>query len=164
MTELTEPLWLQLARRDLGLRELPGAPTAPRIARWLQQLRAWWADDETPWCGTAMAAWMRAAGVAPPAAWYRAKAWADWGVALAAPVPGAVVVFQRAGGGHVGLVVGRDARWRLMVLGGNQGDQVCIAPFEPARVLAYRWPAGVPWGSAALPVIASAAASSTHEA
>lgn len=164
MTDLTEPLWLQRARCDLGLRELPGAPTAPRIAAWLQRLGAWWADDETPWCGTAVAAWMTACSIAPPAAWYRAKAWADWGAGLANPVPGCVVVFDRVGGGHVGLVVGQDQHGRLLVLGGNQGDSVCIAPFDRARVLAYRWPLGWPSGITRVPVIASAAPSSTREA
>lgn len=164
MTDLTEPMWLQRARCDLGLRELPGAPTAPRIAGWLQQLGAWWRDDETPWCGTAVAAWMTACGIAPPSTWYRARAWSDWGSRLVNPVTGCVVVFERVGGGHVGLVVGQDQRGRLLVLGGNQGDAVCIAPFDRSRVLAYRWPAGMPYSTTGLPVIASAAASSSREA
>lgn len=160
----TEPAWLGLARKDIGLREIPGAPTAPRIATWLRMLKAWWGDDETPWCGVAVAAWMTDAGIKPPSAWYRAKAWAEWGTRLVNPVPGAVVVFEREGGGHVGLVVGQDQRGRLLVLGGNQGNQVCIAPFDRARVLAYRWPAGQRCDTIGLPTVASAAASSTNEA
>jgi uncharacterized protein (TIGR02594 family) len=138
-----DPPWLAAARRDIGLRELPGAPTAPRIARWLQDLGAWWRDDETPWCGTAVAAWMRAADRPIPKAWYRARAWAEWGQAIAAPLPGCVVVLARQGGGHVGLVVGRNAAGWLLVLGGNQGNAVNVAAFDPSRVLAYRWPPGV---------------------
>lgn len=138
----SDPPWLAAARRDIGLRELPGAPTAPRIARWLQDLGAWWRDDETPWCGTAVAAWMRAAGHPIPKHWYRARAWADWGHGIAAPLPGCVVVLSRQGGGHVGLVVGRNASGWLLILGGNQGNKVSIAAFDAARVLAYRWPPG----------------------
>ena len=140
---MAEPAWLVEARRHIGLRELPGAPTAPAIARWLQQLGAWWRDDETPWCGTAVAAWMQAVGVGPlPKFWMRAKAWAEWGQGLGAPAPGCVVVFERQGGGHVGLVVGEDAAGNLLVLGGNQGDAVNVRAFPRARALAYRWPPG----------------------
>lgn len=162
---MQNPEWLKTARADIGLREIPGAQTAPRIARWLADLKAWWRDDETPWCGVAVAAWMRAAGVPLPQHWYRAKAWLTWGVPLAAPVPGCVVVFERQGGGHVGLVEGVDQRGRLMVLGGNQGNAVSVAPFDMARVSGYRWPPGAaPQFAGRLPVIASAAASSSNEA
>lgn len=158
------PAWLTAAQADIGLREVPGAPTAPRIAQWLRDLRAWWKDDETPWCGTACAAWMRAAGITPPKAWYRAREWATWGQPLTVPALGCIVVFERQGGGHVGLVVGIEPSGRLLVLGGNQSDMVCIAPFDRSRVLAYRWPAGRTELQAALPVMLSAAASSANEA
>lgn len=142
---MSDPAWVVEARKDIGLRELPGAPTAPRIQRWLSDLGAWWRDDETPWCGAAVAAWMRAACVGPlPRFWMRAQAWADWGQPLAVPAHGCVVVFSRNGGGHVGLVVGRDAQGRLLVLGGNQGDAVNVRAFGQDRVLAYRWPPGQP--------------------
>lgn len=139
-----DPLWLEIARQDVGLREIPGAATAPKIARWLADLKAWWRDDETPWCGTACAAWMRAAGQDIPKHWYRAKAWADWGQPLQYPAHGCIVVFERQGGGHVGLVVGEDSAGRLLVLGGNQGDAVNVRAFPRDRVIAHRWPAGQP--------------------
>jgi uncharacterized protein (TIGR02594 family) len=163
---MTEPHWLREAREYIGQRELPGAPTAPFIGRWLADLGAWWRDDATPWCGLAVATWMKACGVGLPKHWYRARAWLDWGVPLAAPAVGAVVVFERQGGGHVGLIVGKDERGRLLVLGGNQGDAVSIAPFDMQRVLGYRWPADqlalLP--ASGLPVLASADASSSNEA
>lgn len=134
-----DPAWVEEARLHIGMREVPGAPTAPTIARWLQGLNAWWTDDETPWCGTFVAHCMRANGIAPPKAWYRAKAWADWGEPVA-PCRGAVVVFERQGGGHVGLLVGKSIEGRIMVLGGNQGNAVNVMPFDLARVIAYRWP------------------------
>lgn len=160
-----EPTWLTHAREFIGQRELNGAPTAPFIAAWLQSLHAWWKDDETPWCGTAIAAWMQDCGIEPAQAWYRAKGWLDWGVALAAPAIGAVVVFERTGGGHVGLVIGKDQSGRLLVLGGNQGDAVSIAAFDPARVIGYRWPSGqLPPVASKLPVIYASGASSVNEA
>lgn len=132
--------WLAEARQHIGLREIPGAPTAPTIQRWLSTLGAWWTDDETPWCGVAVAAWMQSADIKPPPNWFRARAWLDFGMPLIDPVVGCVVVFGREGGGHVGLVTGVDQRGRLLVLGGNQGNAVSEAPFERERVLGYRWP------------------------
>lgn len=162
---MIEPRWLRTARDDVGLRELAGAPTAPKIGAWLQRLGAWWRDDETPWCGVAVAAWMRASDVPLPRHWYRAKGWLDWGLPVP-PTVGAVVVFERQGGGHVGLLLGKDESGRLLVLGGNQGNAVSIAPFDPSRAIGYRWPFGQVEGYTIgqLPVIASAAPSSSNEA
>lgn len=159
---MMEPAWLIEARRHIGLRELPGAPTAPVIDGWLKKLGAWWRDDETPWCGTAVAAWMQSAGQKLPKHWYRAKGWLDWGIACA-PCVGAVVVFERQGGGHVGLLVGQRKDGALLVLGGNQGDMVSIAAFQPGRVVGYRWPAGVPSGQP-VQVMAGNVADSKSEA
>lgn len=166
---MTEPRWLSEARRDVGVRELPGKADSPVIQRWLRDLKAWWTDDATPWCGVAVAHWMRRAGVEPPKHWYRALAWADWGARLGRPALGAVVVYRRSGGGHVGLVVGTDAAGRILTLGGNQGDAVSIAPFDRQRVVAYRWPTGhlADWPHLVdtdAPLLASAAPSSSNEA
>lgn len=141
---MTEPIWMFEARKYLGLAEIPGPRHNPVIVGWLARLKAWWAEDETPWCGTFVAHVMDTAGFALPKFWMRAKAWADWGERLGAPVTGCIVVFDRDGGGHVGFVVGRTAQGHLMVLGGNQGNRVSIAPFDRARVLAYVWPPGCP--------------------
>ena len=161
---MSQPTWLAIARADIGLREIPGKATAPRIALWLRQLNAWWTDDEAPWCGVACAAWFREATVALPKNWYRARAWLDWGVTLTKPVRGCVVVFERPGGGHVGLVEGRDQFGRILVIGGNQGNSVSIAAFTTDRVLGYRWPAGVPLPSDPLPTFAGGVPVSTNEA
>lgn len=138
---MIKPAWLTVAQGLVGVAEVPGAGNNPVIVDWLIKLKAWWRDDLTPWCGVFVAHCLKSCGIAPPSAWYRAKAFLDWGVTLSAPVYGCIVVFDRKGGGHVGIVVGRDQLGRLMVLGGNQGDRVCIAAFDPARVAGYRWPA-----------------------
>lgn len=136
--------WLIAAQRHIGLREVHGPRTEPRIAGWLRKLRAWWDDDETPWCGTFVAACMQECGVVLPRHWYRAKGWLEWGMQLAEPAVGCVVVFERQGGGHVGFVVGRTTAGNLLVLGGNQGNAVSKAEFPLSRVVGYRWPFGSP--------------------
>lgn len=164
MTNIIEPPWLRIARHDIGQRETQ-PNDSPWLRRMLAALGAAWLLGQ-PWCGGAVATWVRAAGVAAPKAWYRAKAWLDWGTPIASPAVGAVVVFERQGGGHVGLVVGRDTRGRLLVLGGNQGDAVSIAPFDPARVIGYRWPTDqlARLRVGALPVYAAAGVASSNEA
>ena len=164
---MIDPVWLQVARAYIGVREIPGAPTEPTIARWLTSLNAWWTGDEVPWCGTFTAACLKEAGFPIAKNWMRAKAWLDWGLMLSGPCVGAVVVFERQGGGHVGFVVGRDTRGRLLVLGGNQGDQVKVSPFDIGRAVGYRWPEGVNHpavGWSELPVMAATAPVSTNEA
>lgn len=162
-----DPVWLQAARSYLGTAEVPGSVTSPIIAKWLRRLGAWWHDDETPWCGVFVATCFLDAGygqVLLPKHWYRARAWEAFGTTQVKPSLGAVVVYERKGGGHVGFVVGRDAAGRIMTLGGNQGNRVSIAPFDPARVVAYRWPPGAPDWWPNVPILGADGASSENEA
>jgi uncharacterized protein (TIGR02594 family) len=137
---MIEPHWLPIARKYIGLTEIPGKAHNPTIIRWLTELKAWWKEDETPWCGTFVAAVLREAGLVVPKHWYRAKAYLDYGVAPPNPFLGSIVVFERKGGGHVGFVVGVDERDRIMVLGGNQANAVNVQPFDRSRVAGFRWP------------------------
>lgn len=163
---MTEPHWLQLARADIGQRESLG----PNDSLWLRKvwasLSGSWLHGQ-PWCGGAVAHWMQQAGIAYPKDYYRARAWASWGDEVD-PTPGAVVVYGRAGGGHVGLLVGRTAAGQLLTLGGNQGDAVNIRPFDTARVLAIRWPSERLWDlhdiTPPLPLLASTGPTSRNEA
>lgn len=135
-----KPVWIDEARRYIDLEEIPGAASNSTIIGWLVRLSAWWRDDETPWCGTFVAHCLQETGYEIPKYWMRALAWAEWGRPLPAPMVGCIVVFSRKGGGHVGFVVGQDAKGNLLVLGGNQGNRVSIAAFPRIRVEAYRWP------------------------
>ncbi len=134
-----DPCWLIEARRHLGVREIPGTNDAPFLRRWQAQLGAPWLGP-APWCGVFVAWCLRECQCEPPKAWYRARAYLDWGHVQPVPAVGSVVIFERAGGGHVGFVIGRTVANRLAVLGGNQGDAVSIASFPRERVLGYRWP------------------------
>ena len=150
--------------------EIPGKQHNPTIQNWLRTLKAWWSDDETPWCGTFVAHCCRTANRDIPKDWFRALAWAEAGERLTAPAYGCIAVFSRTGGGHVGFVVGRDRAGNLMILGGNQGNKVSIAKFSKDRVVAYVWPSvnGAKNQPAKdryqLPVLVSNGAFSTNEA
>ncbi len=148
-----DPPWLAEARRLIGVREVPGAANNPVIMGWGNRLGARvlgiaYGADSVPWCGLFAAHCVTVAGLKPPAIAIRAKAWAGFGTALSTtatrPSLGAVAVFGREGGGHVGFVAGVYDGGDLAILGGNQGDAVNIRRFPRTRLIALRWPAGVP--------------------
>lgn len=163
-----EPLWLKEARKHIGQKEVPGMKSNPWIVGLRHKFAAWLKGDDgtVPWCGLFVDHCLTAAGIPTIKEPYRAKAWLDWGVSVANPVVGAVVIFNRDGGGHVGFVVGKDTKGNLMVLGGNQGDMVKISPFAMSRVTGFRVPKdwNLPYDSMTLPKIASSEALSTNEA
>jgi uncharacterized protein (TIGR02594 family) len=63
------------------------------------------------------------------------------GTEVKTPTIGNVVVFWRnkpdSWEGHVALYINED-KDNIFVLGGNQGDQISIAPYHKNRVLGYR--------------------------
>ncbi len=153
--------WIDNAKQYLGTKEFPGAPTNPVIAMfWKLAKLAGIKDDAVPWCSGFACAMMEMAGIVSPRS-DSAKSWLTWGKALANPVNGCVVVFQRPGGYHVGFVLGVDSAGRLVVIGGNQGDSVSIAAFDRNRVAGYRWPQAVPLVDT-LSMVASAQASKSE--
>ena len=142
---MSDPKWMEIARGYVGTKEIPGPKHNTVIQGWLAKLGAWWRDDETPWCGVFVAHCLKEAGHPLPQNWMRARAWADYGSNLRSTVvaPGAILVFARQGGGHVGFYVGEDSTF-FYVLGGNQGNAVSIAKIAKARCIAIRWPKGEP--------------------
>lgn len=145
MTKL-DPPWLIKAKSYVGLKEIPGPTHNSTILQWLNALGAWWKDDETAWCGVFVAYCLQAGGQYPiPKLWFRAKEWSEYGSLLRPDrlAPGAILVFGRTGGGHVGFYVGED-RLYYHVLGGNQSNGVNVSRILKSRLIASRWPKGVP--------------------
>lgn len=159
--------WIEEARRFIGLKEYPGNANNPTILGWAKGLGTKlmgiaYGADSVPWCGLFVGHCMKSAGLPTAPVAVRASSWSTWGVACK-PVPGAVVVFQRPGGGHVGFLVGQNAT-AFRVLGGNQGDSVSETWIEKSRAVAVRWPAGVPIPAETLPQLAAKGAVSRNEA
>lgn len=160
--------WLDKAYSHLGEREIKGSKHNSKIIEWWKKIGAdWFIDDETPWCGAFVGGVLAEVNL-PVLSGGRgasARAWNDYGVKLYEPAVGCIVVFSRKGGGHVGFVVGKDRFGNLMVLGGNQGDEVNIKPFSTDRVIGYRWPSVYPSAQRFnLPVLTSDGRVSTNEA
>lgn len=160
---MMSPAWMAEAHKLIGTREIVGPKHNPVILNWLAKLKAWWQNDETPWCGTFVAHCLDAVRLPLAKNWFRAKAWAEYGSALAQPCVGAILVFQRPGGGHVGFYYAEDLK-HYHVLGGNQGNKVSIAKIEKSRCIAVRWPTGVAVTTKPFIVAAGKGGVSTNEA
>ncbi|MGY3931177.1 Uncharacterised protein [Aeromonas encheleia] len=144
--------WIEEARKFLGLREIKGPKHAQAILdMWKAIKRGGIKDDETPWCAAFVGACLERVGI-QSTRFESAKSYLDWGEKLDRPVLGCVVVFTRDGGGHVGFVVGKSPSGNLLVLGGNQGDEVNIREFPLTRVTGYRWPLNEPLPVGELPI------------
>ncbi|MFE3838868.1 NlpC/P60 family protein [Pseudogemmobacter sonorensis] len=158
--------WMTEARRVLGRHEV-------RDNGWL---RSWLKSDgrtlgdpaKLPWCGDFVETCIRLALPTEPFPGalgqnpYWARNWLELGERTAVTY-GAVLVFERGSGGHVGFAVGADAAC-YHVLGGNQSNAVTIARMERKRLLGARWPKSFAARPISLPTLSANAAISKNEA
>ena len=138
MSQLPELKWIAEARKHIGLKEIKGSRHNPIILSWLKKLKAWWNDDESAWCGLYVAYCLQEANVPTPKHWYRALDYLNYGTKLYKPAYGCVAVKKRKGGGHVCFVVGTTEEGKLVCLGGNQNDGVCLGFYDPSD-FEFRW-------------------------
>ena len=162
------PPWYEIALKELAASVAEqGSGEHPRILEYL----ATCADleegegerDSTPWCSAFVNWCLGRSGIeGTDSGW--ARTWAEWGEAIETPRLGALAVWARGrtsadeapATGHVAFVV-EDLGDRLLVLGGNQSDRVCLKTYPkhgyladtvdsaaPVRelyeLIGYRWP------------------------
>lgn len=138
--------WMVEGKRMLGRHEVRDNGI---LARWLRLDGRTLGDPaKLPWCGDFVETCIRLAlpgetfsgtlGKNP----YWARNWLLFGETVPLTY-GAVVVFSRGSGGHVGFAVGEDET-ALHVLGGNQSNAVTVARVAKSRLLGARWPATHP--------------------
>jgi len=158
------PFWFDIAMCEIGEQEGSGKATNnPRILEYLQQFNhlnkaGLSAKDETAWCG-AFVAWCLTQASATSNDFVNgrylagAKMWLHVGKKLSEPVPGCVTVVYNANaaasttatGWHVGLYLS-GGKSGVRLLGGNQGNKVCVASFLQSKgwsVEGHRWPSGL---------------------
>lgn len=139
------PKTIQHALPLLGVAEVVGKGSNKTIISWRDELNAagvkieGYSDDDIPWCGLFAAIVAHRAGktVVKDPLW--ARNWAGFGNKSPQASLGDVLVFGRDGGGHVGFYVAEDSN-AYHVLGGNQGNKVCITRIMKGRLLAVRRP------------------------
>jgi len=134
--------WMKLAETMLGLHERHDNAA---LRRFLSSNGKYLGDPaKLPWCGDFTESLFVKTlpnepfpgdlGVNP----FWARNWLLFGSKIE-PCFGAVVVFARGSGGHVGNLVGQDET-HFHVLGGNQSDGVTTARIARSRSLGTRWP------------------------
>lgn len=133
-----------IAEKHLGTKEWPGATHNPAIIKMFEDTgNGRVKDDETAWCAAFVGSVLASAGIRGTGL-LAARSYQKWGeeVPLSEAEPGDVVVFWRGKRdgwqGHVGFFAGRRPSGDILVLGGNQGDAVSIAPYPRDRLLAVR--------------------------
>lgn len=139
--------WMDIARAELGVKEIAGPADNPRIVVYHAETSLHAKDDETAWC-SAFANWvMKQCGI-DGTRQANARSWLTWdGGERCDPKPGAIAILWRGKPvgwqGHVAFIdrIEGDTLW---LLGGNQGNAVSIAPYPKSRLLACRWPKSAP--------------------
>lgn len=142
-TRMTHVNPFQYAQLELGTQEAAGPLTSnPRIDEYLRTVvRTQKVQDGIPWC-SAFVAWCHLQAGRPHTGSAQARSWLEWGYDVTlTPKAGDVVIFWRNSAkgskGHVGFYV-RENKNQIAVLGGNQHNEVCVAPYHKSRLLGIR--------------------------
>lgn len=136
--------WIAEADNLIGTRENLGARSNPIILDWADSLDIHYPNDDVPWCGLFVAHCVGSTMPEEilPANPLGARQWERFGDPIN-PRWGAILVFWResraSGKGHVGFYAGEDES-AYRVLGGNQGNKVCLTWVGKDRFLKARWP------------------------
>ena len=145
-TKQQELPWIIEGKKVFGLHE---GRDKTALTNWLKSDGQRLGDTEKlPWCGDYVETAIKnslpdepftgAVGKNP----YWARNWLKFGKVVN-PCYGAIIVFSRGSGGHVGFVVGEDDS-DYYVLGGNQSNMVNIARLDKSRCLGFTWPVTYP--------------------
>lgn len=131
----SKPNWLRIAEGELGVKEIKGSKHNERVIEY-HSTTGKFTTDEVPWCASFVNWVMNKAGKGGTGS-ARAMSWKNYGKNVKKPAYGSIAVFSYGGGkGHVGFVIGKQGD-RLLVLGGNQSDQVKVSSFGTSKVVAY---------------------------
>lgn len=129
---------LELAGQQLGMNERDqGAALQEYMANGGVNL-----DPATrAWCADYVNATLAQKGL-PTTGSSMARSFLDWGQETQDPNEGDLAVFSRGDPngpyGHVGFFKGYDEAGNVLVLGGNQGDAVSVAPYSKNNLLGFR--------------------------
>lgn len=137
---MTEPIWLETARKKLGVATFPKGQSNPRITEYHANTNIAGYDDKAAWCSTFLN-WVFAQHSITGTGSALARSWLDWGVGLDSPQLGCVAVLEREDPdgwkGHVGFFLSMQGD-QVVLLGGNQLNEVREHHYPVSSVLAYR--------------------------
>lgn len=130
------PAWLAIALVEYGTKEIRGGENK-RILEYHSATTLKATEDEVPWCSSFVCWCLEQAGYASTKS-AAAKSYVNYGGEGDYSL-GDIVVLSRTGGNHVGFCIRRTLS-SLQLLGGNQGDRVCITEYNASRIIACRRP------------------------
>lgn len=128
----------EIAQTLIGMGEVPDQATLSEfLANGGQNLD----PTTTAWCAAFVNASLGQAGIEGTGQ-LNARSFMDWGQPVDTPQQGDIAVFSRGDPngwqGHVGFFQGYNPDGTINVLGGNQGNAVSIAAYDPDRLLGFR--------------------------
>ena len=133
---IVEPPYMRTARQELGVTEIQGDQHNERVLEYLRTTGDWWNTDETPWC-SGFVNWTLGGCNIRGTNDARALSWDNWGTSLDRPALGSVAIIDNGNGtGHVGFVAGTSGD-NIVLLGGNQSNQVRYSSFSRNRIINY---------------------------
>ena len=132
---------IETALSQYGIKEIRGKDDNLEVIKYFDEIgfdgKA--LKDETAWC-SAFVNWVCMKCNLPYTRKLNARSWLDVGMPTKDPKQGDIVVLWRGERngwkGHVGFYV-RETETHIYILGGNQGNQVQIAPYPKTRLLEY---------------------------
>lgn len=137
--ELLLGSFLQEAFKEMNVKEVKGKNHNSRILQYHKATSLKASSDEIPWCSAFANFIVKKTGLEGTDS-ALARSWEKWGIPLAKPVAGCLVVFSRGSNptfGHVAFYLYETKKF-IYVLGGNQGDKVSIAAYDKSRLVCYR--------------------------
>jgi uncharacterized protein (TIGR02594 family) len=146
-TEKAKPVykspWMGIAKSQLGITEKTGENDGTEVEMYLKTTGL---GKGNPWCGGFVNYCLEEAGidgVVPSKTDHPARAlsWRKFGTKLDNPAYGAIATKSRKGGGHVAFIAGKTKDGKLVLLGGNQGDEVNYTPY-PSDIFEFNFPDG----------------------
>ena len=130
--------WMAIAEKELGVTE---TNNPKRVIEYHQATSLKAQDTATAWCSSWVCWVLEKAGYKTTnSAW--ARDWLKYGE-IADKQRGCIMVFERGsvgGSSHVAFYTGKETSTGYLVLGGNQGDSVCIKEYSKKDLLGCRWP------------------------
>ena len=126
MRKPSPPEWLSQSAPAIGYNEPPGYVVGGRPA----------GCPVKAWCGCGLA--VKIFGKPRRDLW-PARAWLKIGRPVAAPRTGAIAIFKRGSGGHVGLITAVLSPNRIMLWSANDGGAVRERERSTAGILGYRY-------------------------
>ena len=131
---------LEIAFSQYGTKEIVGEKHNPEVVKYFKEIGFKQInDDETPWC-SAFINWCALKSGLERSKKLDARSWLDIGNKIKDPSIGDICIFWRENKdgwkGHVGIYI-NETSTGINVLGGNQGNEVCIKEYPKKRLLNY---------------------------